>query len=72
MVACPSLLPLEDSSVAMLQQWQQHQGQIPLGGGRRPFITNPLEQLVRPLRLDKETLEQIKEVWIRLIIYAAS
>jgi hypothetical protein len=28
--------------------------------------------LVRPLRLDKETLEQIKEVWIRLIIYAAS
>jgi hypothetical protein len=42
----------------MLQQWQQHQ--------------LPLEQLVRPLRLDKETLEQIKEVWIRLIIYAAS
>jgi hypothetical protein len=58
MVAGPSLLPLEDSSVAMLQQWQQHQ--------------LPLEQLVRPLRLDKETLEQIKEVWIRLIIYAAS
>lgn len=69
-VACPSLLPLQDSSVAMLEQWQQHQGQIWLR--EQHNTANPIEELVTPLRLDKETLEEIKEVWIRLIIYAAS
>ena len=63
MVACPSLLPLEDSSVAMLEQWQRQD---------KIWLNDSLEELVSSLRLDKETLEEIKEVWIRLIIYAAS
>jgi hypothetical protein len=60
------LLPLEDSSVAMLQQWQQPHRQI------WPLEWEQEAEELRPLRLDKETLEEIKEVWIWLIIYAAS
>lgn len=56
----------------MLQQCQQQQGRIWVQQPRH-VIANPLdEELVNLLRLDKETLEEIKEVWIRLIIYAAS
>ena len=69
-VTCPSQLPLEDSSVAMLEQFQQRRIQIWLP--ERHVYANPLEELVLPLRLDEETLEETKEVWIRLIIYAAS
>jgi hypothetical protein len=64
MVAFPSLLPLEQSSAALLESFQQHL----LHGG----WVKEVEDYAHRLQPGKETLEEIKELWIRLIVYAAS
>ncbi|CAL5007661.1 unnamed protein product [Urochloa decumbens] len=64
MVASPSLLPLEQSSVAVLERWQQSRW----GSG----CTELAEWIADALQPGQETLEEIKELWVQLIIYAAS
>ncbi|CAL4997418.1 unnamed protein product [Urochloa decumbens] len=64
MAASPSLLPLEQSSVAVLERWQQSWW----GSG----CTELAEWIADALQPGQETLEEIKELWVQLIIYAAS
>ncbi|GJN36741.1 hypothetical protein PR202_gb25634 [Eleusine coracana subsp. coracana] len=63
LVSFPSLLPLESSAVATLVSWQQD-----WDGNLR----EELQRILSSLRLVQRTLEEIKEVWIRLIIYTES
>uniref|UniRef100_A0A0A9CGF4 Uncharacterized protein n=1 Tax=Arundo donax TaxID=35708 RepID=A0A0A9CGF4_ARUDO len=64
LVTHPSILPLDASAAATLQRWQVD-------------IVNDELRIVRELeslnpKPSKETLEEIKDLWILLLIYAAS
>ncbi|KAJ1276096.1 hypothetical protein BS78_05G188100 [Paspalum vaginatum] len=59
MVAFPSLLPLDQSSTAVLEEWQLQND------------PEAVEMEFQDLQPSEEILEEIREVWIRLIIYAA-
>ncbi|CAO2200941.1 unnamed protein product [Urochloa humidicola] len=61
MVASPSLLPLDQSSAAVIDSFQQDYK-----------IMEFVEQKAHDLQPGKETLEELKELWIRFMIYAAS
>ncbi|GJN09528.1 hypothetical protein PR202_ga27543 [Eleusine coracana subsp. coracana] len=64
LISFSTLLPLESSAVATLESWQQD-----WDGNLR----EELPRILSSLRLVQRTLEEIKEVWIRLIIiYTAS
>ncbi|CAO2187468.1 unnamed protein product [Urochloa humidicola] len=65
MVASPSLLPLDQSSAGLLESCQQQHRMM------RDWVEYA-EQCADDLEPGKETLEELKDLWIRLIVYAAS
>ncbi|XP_062192410.1 uncharacterized protein LOC133895902 [Phragmites australis] len=62
LISLPSLLPLNASAVATLDRWQADMSE-------NDIMTELKELEPQP---GKEALEEIKEVWVRLIIYAAA
>ncbi|KQK23580.1 uncharacterized protein LOC100832216 [Brachypodium distachyon] len=62
LVTLPSLLPLNASAVGTLDQWQADMLENDIMTELKGFEPQP----------GKEALEEIKEVWVRLVIYAAA
>ena len=64
MVASPSLLPVDQSSVAMLEWCREDDA-------GRSWVRN-VESRADTLHTRKEILKEIKDAWMQLIIFAAS
>ncbi|OEL32603.1 hypothetical protein BAE44_0006378 [Dichanthelium oligosanthes] len=62
LLTLPSLLPLNASAVATLKRWQADMLENDIMTELKEFDPQP----------SKEALEEIKDVWVRLIIYAAA
>ncbi|XP_006662292.3 uncharacterized protein LOC102713496 [Oryza brachyantha] len=62
LLSLPSLLPLNASAVATLDKWQADMSENDIMSELKELDPQP----------GKEVLEEIKEIWVRLIIYAAA